>query len=200
MPRVDWLNFPVHPTSGRPIAGLTYPGVAKSRSFDVYARNNSSAREAVSTIVHESSHVDRAIRRGIAPGATRYEEYLAFRREALFDLGRRLADDSRASGDSGYGGSGILVLAREVNMAAEERTIGPQDSFPDLLALRERGVKLLCPVCGAEVIAAFDPHEAKKIGALPGFSCSVDRNHYMLVVETGEGREAFRKLFPMREG
>ena len=59
--------------------------------------NNPSASEAVSTIVHESSHVDRAIRLNIEPGSTQYEEYLAFRREALYRLGRRpnLAERAR---------------------------------------------------------------------------------------------------------
>jgi hypothetical protein len=53
----------------------------------VFMRNNGTAKEAVSTIVHESSHAKRFFRR-IAQN-TRYEEYRAFRREFLFEYGKR---------------------------------------------------------------------------------------------------------------
>lgn len=48
---------------------------------------NQSPAEITSTLIHESSHQTRFFRGFETP--TRYEEYLSFRREALFNLGRR---------------------------------------------------------------------------------------------------------------
>jgi hypothetical protein len=50
------------------------------------AENLSPPRDIVSTLIHEASHQTRFFRGYSTP--TRYEEYLSFRREALFELGR----------------------------------------------------------------------------------------------------------------
>jgi hypothetical protein len=54
----------------------------------VFMRNNGTAKEAVSTMTHESSHARRFFRNGIRQ-STQYEEYRAIRREFLFNFGRR---------------------------------------------------------------------------------------------------------------
>lgn len=58
-------------------------------NMDLYMLNseNLTAKGAVSTFVHESSHFTRASR-GFEIG-TQVDEYMAFRREELFKLGRR---------------------------------------------------------------------------------------------------------------
>ena len=50
-------------------------------------KNNNSAQEAVSTLVHEALHISRYRRGFTIP--TQYEEYLAYRREFLFSKERR---------------------------------------------------------------------------------------------------------------
>jgi hypothetical protein len=54
----------------------------------IFMRNNGTAKEAVSTMTHESSHARRFFRNGIRQ-PTQYEEYRAFRREFLFQEGQR---------------------------------------------------------------------------------------------------------------
>jgi RHS repeat-associated protein len=67
---------------GVSIAGEATPHLYR---IDIYLQNNRNTNEAVSTLIHEASHMDRAYR-GI-PQNPRYEEYIAFRREALYNLG-----------------------------------------------------------------------------------------------------------------
>jgi hypothetical protein len=69
---------------GSYLLGEAFPN---RNEVNIYVKNNRSTREAISTMVHESSHIDRHLR-GI-PQNTRYEEYVAFRREFLFQQGRR---------------------------------------------------------------------------------------------------------------
>jgi hypothetical protein len=80
------LDFKTRPISseGYPLGGEATPYLYR---IDIYMQNQSSAKSAVSTLVHESSHIDRGLR-GI-PQTTRYEEYVAFRREFLYNKGRR---------------------------------------------------------------------------------------------------------------
>ncbi|RMH87438.1 hypothetical protein EBB59_12980 [Lysobacter pythonis] len=56
-------------------------------SVTINLAENLSPGEITSTLIHESSHQTRFFRGFATP--TQYEEYLSFRREALFNLGRR---------------------------------------------------------------------------------------------------------------
>jgi hypothetical protein len=80
----DTIHRPVDPLSGNTIAGEAFP---KLGEVSIYRGNNPTTREAISTMVHESSHIDRHMR-GI-PQNTRYEEYRAFTRQFLYDEGRK---------------------------------------------------------------------------------------------------------------
>lgn len=73
----------------RRVAGEVYKETIGFIEMDLYMLNdqNLTARGAVSTFVHESSHYVRASR-GFEIG-TRLDEYIAFRRELFFNLGRR---------------------------------------------------------------------------------------------------------------
>jgi len=65
-------------------------GEALSHRAVLYMQNVQSVDDAVATVVHESSHVTQMARRIEVPHApTQMNEYLAFRREALYSLGRR---------------------------------------------------------------------------------------------------------------
>jgi hypothetical protein len=61
-----------------------------TREIEVYARNNSSVRNAVATFIHESRHRSD-VARGVADllNWTKLDEYRAFRREFLFSHGWR---------------------------------------------------------------------------------------------------------------
>ncbi|NTX06599.1 hypothetical protein [Myxococcus sp. CA040A] len=61
--------------------------------IDLYVSNMSSGIEAVSTLVHESSHV-RSLTLG-RPTNTQYDEFMAFRREHLFLYGEKPTLDER---------------------------------------------------------------------------------------------------------
>jgi hypothetical protein len=52
----------------------------------IFMQNNRTADEAVSTMVHESSHAKRSF---LGKIHSQYDEYRAFRREFLFQTGRR---------------------------------------------------------------------------------------------------------------
>jgi hypothetical protein len=73
--------------SARPPKGLAGQASGLRNEVEIFYWNNGTARDAVSTMVHESSHIDRFYK-----GArlnTQFDEYLAFRREFLFQQGRR---------------------------------------------------------------------------------------------------------------
>jgi hypothetical protein len=76
------LDFGAPPASN--IAGRARPVRGQ---VDIFMRNARSLRDAISTLVHESSHIVRASRGGRI--ATLHDEYMAFRREFLFEHGRR---------------------------------------------------------------------------------------------------------------
>jgi hypothetical protein len=60
-------------------------GYGKNK-VEVFMQNNGTAKEAISTIVHESKHVKNKF---LGKFNTQYDEYQAFRREFLFTEGRR---------------------------------------------------------------------------------------------------------------
>lgn len=66
------------------VAGRTRLG---TREIEIFMRNNANSTEAVSTMVHESSHLTRYARGNQV--ATVMDEYRAFRREFLFTEHRR---------------------------------------------------------------------------------------------------------------
>ena len=64
--------------------------VRRIDEIEIFVRNNPTVRDAVSTFVHESRHIsdlDRGIVNPLRP--TVLDEYRAFRREFLFEHGRR---------------------------------------------------------------------------------------------------------------
>jgi uncharacterized Zn-binding protein involved in type VI secretion len=71
------------------LAGRVTQVIGRAPNIEMFMNNGSniSARGAAGTYVHESSHFTRAAR-GFEIG-TQLDEYAAFRREALFELGRR---------------------------------------------------------------------------------------------------------------
>ncbi|WP_159675139.1 hypothetical protein [Andreprevotia sp. IGB-42] len=77
------------------LAGEVGKAIDGSMEMDLYMLNraNLSAEGAASTFIHESSHYMRGAR-GFEIG-TQVEEYMAFRREKLFELGRRPSFDER---------------------------------------------------------------------------------------------------------
>jgi hypothetical protein len=78
------LNYQSKPLR---ILGRTQQGHDHAVRVDVFMRNQSSVQSTLETIAHESSHAQRMYRGTFQN--TRYEEYLAFRREALVKYGRR---------------------------------------------------------------------------------------------------------------
>ncbi|NJL53583.1 MAG: hypothetical protein HC930_18010 [Hydrococcus sp. SU_1_0] len=54
----------------------------------IYESNNLNAEEVISTMIHESTHVDFRIKKGIKPNS-KYEEYKAACRSFLYDQKRR---------------------------------------------------------------------------------------------------------------
>lgn len=77
------------------LAGEVGKALDGSMEMDLYMLNraNLSAKGAASTLVHESSHYMRGAR-GFEIG-TQVDEYMAFRRAKLFELGRRPSFDER---------------------------------------------------------------------------------------------------------
>lgn len=57
--------------------------------IDLYMLNARSAKDAVEYLVHEGVHAEKTARFGAFRMGTRYEEYLAFRRQLLFNYGRK---------------------------------------------------------------------------------------------------------------
>jgi len=73
----------------RNLAGSVNKTIDGGMNMDMYMLHNANVRPqgAVSTFVHESSHYMRGSR-GFEIG-TQVDEYMAFRRELLFELGRK---------------------------------------------------------------------------------------------------------------
>jgi predicted transcriptional regulator len=87
-------------SQGTDVIYVNDPGMKEMGLFDQYSNTvtinmlrHSSAKEAVSTIVHEAKHQHRFYRTGEA--GTVYEEYLAFRNESLFTTGVRPSQAER---------------------------------------------------------------------------------------------------------
>ncbi|WP_167241342.1 hypothetical protein, partial [Massilia genomosp. 1] len=85
---------------GTDVRYVNDPDMKDMGLFDQYSNTvtinmlrHSSAKEAVSTIIHEAKHQHRFYRTGEA--GTIYEEYLAFRNESLFTTGVRPARAER---------------------------------------------------------------------------------------------------------
>ena len=84
-------------------------------------------------------------------------------------------------------------------MTLSHRIDPARDTFPQLVDLHNQGVKLLCPVCGADVIVALDLESAGRSRVHPGIHCSRDTKHYGGVAEIAASRAAIRALFPGRD-
>lgn len=57
-------------------------------------------------------------------------------------------------------------------------------SLNDVLDAVERGERVLCPECGAELIVALDVDTLAKLQVHPGVYCSNDLKHVSILVET----------------
>jgi RHS repeat-associated protein len=81
--RLDFFSYP-RDANGHKLVGLYTPGV----SVDLYMGNAKNAKQAVEYLIHEGVHAERYAQFGLV-ARTRYEEYLAFRRQLLFAYGRK---------------------------------------------------------------------------------------------------------------
>jgi hypothetical protein len=87
--RLDFVGRPVD-ASGRKIVGLNTMG----GMIEIFWQNAKSAKEAVEYLVHEGVHAEKDALLG-SRQATKYEEYLAFRRQLLFRYGRKPTMEER---------------------------------------------------------------------------------------------------------
>ena len=54
----------------------------------------------------------------------------------------------------------------------------------DILNAIERGCRVLCPECGAELVAALDDEKMGRLKVHRGVYCSKDRKHVSILVDT----------------
>jgi hypothetical protein len=78
---IDFGKAPVDSVSKLRIVG-EYVG----ETIYLYPRNTKSTKELIEYLIHEGVHAER---KSVMLGRTRYEEYLAFRRQLLYRDGRR---------------------------------------------------------------------------------------------------------------
>jgi RHS repeat-associated protein len=79
--RLNFTSYPMY--KGYKVEGQYFLG----GRIEIFMQNTGSVKNAVGNLVHEGVHAERFIKFGQA--STRYEEYLAYRRQLLFSYERR---------------------------------------------------------------------------------------------------------------
>ena len=85
---LDFANAPLDEHGNR-IVGLFTGG-----KIELYMQNSRDSKQAVEFLVHEGLHAERRFKKGLVP-RTQHEEYLAFRRQAIFREGKKPTLDQR---------------------------------------------------------------------------------------------------------
>ena len=73
------------------------------------------------------------------------------------------------------------------------------NDYNELLRMHASGRRIVCPVCGADLIIALDPKTVEKYQVHPGIYCPRNRSHIAEMVELAPVRERFRRWMESRQ-